>query len=372
VSQKFDCPLGCGAQADGAALGHAPPGLPGTEQVPRELMAGAYRYTCPRCSEFALSILDDHWLTGPRETLSPEGARERDRVLAHGAQIRPLLREASIRNLPAPWLQLRKGAYWPLNPCPPPNVSPVYVWEFLDRWPRTIRERLDRALANLGGLSPVLGTRLPLEPGDRESILFARNDDEAYYIVEALRAAGSIEGDISMGWRADVTVSPAGWDRISALESGAERSSRNPAFVAMWFGAADGQPETTEFMSSLFERQIKAALKRAGYRAERVDLVPNNDFVMDKIIGMIRAAPFVVADFTGNRNGVYFEAGFARGLGIPVLHTCRTTHFAQAHFDVQQIATTVWDSPEELAEKLYWRVMGSLGAGPYVERTEEQ
>ena len=36
---------------------------------------------------------------------------------------------------------------------------------------------------------------------------------------------------------------------------------------------------------------------------------------MDRIIAQIRASKFVVADFTRNRGGVYYEAGFALGLG---------------------------------------------------------
>lgn len=35
----------------------------------------------------------------------------------------------------------------------------------------------------------------------------------------------------------------------------------------------------------------------------------------DEIIGEIRRSAFIVADFTGHRGGVYFEAGFAMGLG---------------------------------------------------------
>ena len=38
--------------------------------------------------------------------------------------------------------------------------------------------------------------------------------------------------------------------------------------------------------------------------------------------GRPRHGGLVVADFTGHRGGVYFEAGFARGLGIPVVWTC--------------------------------------------------
>ena len=31
----------------------------------------------------------------------------------------------------------------------------------------------------------------------------------------------------------------------------------------------------------------------------------------------------MVCDLTGYRGGVYFEAGFASGLGLPVIYTCR-------------------------------------------------
>jgi hypothetical protein len=37
----------------------------------------------------------------------------------------------------------------------------------------------------------------------------------------------------------------------------------------------------------------------------------------------IRRSRFVVADYTGQRNGVYFEAGFGLGLGLVVIPTCR-------------------------------------------------
>jgi len=132
----------------------------------------------------------------------------------------------------------------------------------------------------------------------------------------------------------------------------------------MWFGD-DSSNESRAFMQDLYENHVRSAIENAGYHCDRVDLIPHNDFIMDKVLGMIRLAPFVVADYTGNRNGVYFEAGFARGLGIPVIHTCRADHFERAHFDIKQINTITWSEPEELAEKLYHRIAGTLGLGPY-------
>jgi nucleoside 2-deoxyribosyltransferase len=85
---------------------------------------------------------------------------------------------------------------------------------------------------------------------------------------------------------------------------------------------------------------------------------------MDKILGDIRMAPFVVADFTGHRNGVYLEAGFARGLGLPVIHTCRSDELDNAHFDTAQLNHVVWTTPDELRSKLFHRIAGTIGLGP--------
>ena len=41
----------------------------------------------------------------------------------------------------------------------------------------------------------------------------------------------------------------------------------------------------------------------------------------------IRKSKFLIADFTGQRGGVYYEAGFAYGLGLPVIWTCRKDWF---------------------------------------------
>lgn len=72
----------------------------------------------------------------------------------------------------------------------------------------------------------------------------------------------------------------------------------------------------------------------------------------------------MIADFTGNRNGVYFEAGFAMGLGIPVIWTCRKDHIDNVHFDTRQYNHIVWETPEELREKLTYRIEATIPNRP--------
>jgi len=60
------------------------------------------------------------------------------------------------------------------------------------------------------------------------------------------------------------------------------------------------------------------------------------------------------------RGGVYFEAGFAMGLGIPVIWTVRKDQIEQVHFDTRQYNHIVYDSPEDLKQKLCNRIRATI------------
>ena len=84
----------------------------------------------------------------------------------------------------------------------------------------------------------------------------------------------------------------------------------------------------------------------------------------DEIIARIRASAFVIADFTEHSPGVYFEAGFALGFGLPVIWTCRKDHMKKLHFDTRQYNCIDWEAPEELAARLQPRIEAIAGKGP--------
>jgi nucleoside 2-deoxyribosyltransferase len=56
----------------------------------------------------------------------------------------------------------------------------------------------------------------------------------------------------------------------------------------------------------------------------------------------------VLADLTHARPSVYFEVGYAQGLGVPLLLTCRKDHYraahdnARVHFDLEQYKISFW------------------------------
>jgi hypothetical protein len=108
-------------------------------------------------------------------------------------------------------------------------------------------------------------------------------------------------------------------------------------------------------------------------QAVRVDVVEHNEKVCDRILAETRKAQFVVADFSMHRQNVYFEAGFAFGLGRPVIWMCRKEDFddAKMYFDTRQYNHIVWDTSADLRVKLRNRSnhfevrSASLWAVPY-------
>jgi len=103
---------------------------------------------------------------------------------------------------------------------------------------------------------------------------------------------------------------------------------------------------------NIYEKGIVPALEANGYDPVRVDRIHFNDKIDDRIIAEIRKSGLLIADFTGHRGGVYFEAGFALGLGIDVIFTCRADDIEKAHFDTRQYNHITWTDTDDLYTQL--------------------
>lgn len=157
------------------------------------------------------------------------------------------------------------------------------------------------------------------------------------------------------GW--DYTeLSPTlrGWSEFeSQTKTG---SGGKVAIIAMKFG----DPELDGFVDSV----VKPAVVEAGYQVERVSDRPRAG-VIDQVMRMkIRDAPFVLADLTHDNNGAYWEAGFAEGLGKPVIYLCHKDKWAttKSHFDTNHCETVMWhaDGAAEFQERLVAVIRNSM------------
>lgn len=86
----------------------------------------------------------------------------------------------------------------------------------------------------------------------------------------------------------------------------------------------------------------------------------HNNNICDEIIAEIRRSKFLIADFTGQRGGVYFEAGFAYGLGLPVIWTCKKDDVSNLHFDINHYNFILWEKSEDLCTNLCNRILATI------------
>jgi hypothetical protein len=152
-------------------------------------------------------------------------------------------------------------------------------------------------------------------------------------------------------------LTPTGWERFETLNT--KIIASHQAFVAMWFNAS---------MTDAYNNGFGPAVTASGYKPFRIDNKEHVNKIDDEIIAEIRRSRFLVSDFTCEpekpRGGVYFEAGFAMGIGIPVIWTCRDTSINDLHFDTRQYNHIVWKDAADLKSQLQNRIGAVLGDGP--------
>ena len=187
------------------------------------------------------------------------------------------------------------------------------------------------------------------------------DDSEWDFILQSLRSfpvplIHFPDGPVFSSTGGFVQISERGWELLETRP----RATGSVGFVAMKFND----------MNHVYAA-IAEGITRAGYKPTRIDQEDYIGGVMDQIVVKIRESRFVVADFTGNRGGVYYEAGFAFGLSLPTFMLCRSDHLDgkdRVHFDVQHLNLLKWEEGKlaDLSARLEARIVAVLGRGPVV------
>jgi hypothetical protein len=254
-----------------------------------------------------------------------------------------------------------------------PEISSTTLDEATKRRPLSVHDRADALLRYLGAKSDLLGTVVKFyaldntkAPGTANELLAwtaSRQIPEVITLAEYCGEAGWIEHRAtertgsSQNTVHELMLRPPGYARLAELDG--INSGSKQAFVAMWFD---------DTMKAAYDDGIGPAIREAGYEPMRIDRKDHNNKIDDEIIAEIRRSRFLVADFTqgdaGARGGVYYEAGFAHGLNLPVIFTCRADAIGKVHFDTRQYNHITWENPKELKERLAKRISATLGDGP--------
>jgi nucleoside 2-deoxyribosyltransferase len=139
-------------------------------------------------------------------------------------------------------------------------------------------------------------------------------------------------------------------------------SHSTTAFMAMQF--------SNKKLQEFYEKHIKEAVSKTGYKIEKVDENPEKDENINiDIMLKIRSSKFVIVDLSDSNNGAYWEAGYAKGLGKKVIYIfdkskwnekdeecekCKKNLTNKPHFDVDRNRFLFWDAtdPDNFCDKL--------------------
>jgi nucleoside 2-deoxyribosyltransferase len=260
-------------------------------------------------------------------------------------------------------------------------------FEFVQRIPApTVPQKADKLLRFIAQMHPYAGEefQIPSEATERLLVIIAGYSQEMYDEEPAFfEECDILLPYIAVSWSRNVeeflfilkrqlrgkddyfiqeggappffSITPQGWTHLESLDSPTTETAK--AFVAMWFNP------TTE---QLWKEALRDGIYAAGYEPIRMDAVEHSNKIDDEIIAQIRAAKFVVADFTGQRGGVYFEAGFALGLGKRVIWCVEDSDLKNIHFDNRQYNFLRWkaDNVSSFKHALQHRIEALFGKGP--------
>jgi hypothetical protein len=252
--------------------------------------------------------------------------------------------------------QHRLGERWPL-------ITPKIIEEVRRRQPMPINQRAEMLLVQIQTRLKTIGDTIKMPPAGQDEMLLAWTEsvkmNEVSYLFDFLERLAWVERKKpeSPDGTKEYNITPQGYLRLEDIAKKPVDSKQ--AFVAMWFD---------DSMGEAYENGIAPGIRDAGYEPVRIDGKEHNNKIDDEIIAEIRRSRFLVADFTqgetGARGGVYYEAGFAHGLNIPVIFTCRKDVIDKVHFDTRQYNHIAWETHEELSKRLSQRISATIGDGP--------
>jgi hypothetical protein len=151
-------------------------------------------------------------------------------------------------------------------------------------------------------------------------------------------------------------VNGPGWRERPFIDdgevAGTQDQDEHLCFVIMSFSL-------NPILQDFYAKAIKPTVEGLGYRCERVDEQEFNDSIRTRILMNIKKAKFLVADVTEARPNCYYELGVAHSLNKEVIHLANSSD--DIHFDANDFNFIIYSRIDELASKLYERIVATVG-----------
>jgi len=214
-------------------------------------------------------------------------------------------------------------------------------------------EQVESLLLWLGDELASPGREVTVDPKPLTAIIGALDESGFNFIVNELVSQDLLTMRHVAGFgKAQLTF--AGWQKYQDLKRSYSESRKG--FMAMAF--------SNETLRRIFVEHFKPASQAAGFNLVRIDDAPPAGLIDVRLQNEIRTSRFLVADLTDHNPGAYWEAGFAHGLGLPVIYTCEDKMFKDpgTHFDTNHFHTIRWnaENPAEAANRLRDTIRATL------------
>lgn len=195
------------------------------------------------------------------------------------------------------------------------------------------------------------------------SIIGATDKENVRYIITHLKDNGLINTYIDSGSDFQGHLTFGGWERYDELLHSNKDSKL--AFMAMQFNNVT--------LTKIFNDVIKKAVDDTGFKIHKLDEAHRAGSIDDKLRVEIRRSRFIISDLTDDNNGAYWEAGFAEGLGMPVIYICEENKFNEkkTHFDTNHHLTVLWKDDEESLKKFAEELKDTIRETLHVEADME-
>jgi len=267
--------------------------------------------TCPRCGKYQMTDIVAGYLSRELNTVSKVA------VLSHSIYKMQRNKEQEFPLLD--WDIIQRCL---ANPLPKPT------------------EQMNSFIFWLGDNTPSFGEELDVNGLTMQAEISAGTQEGVGAVVDYLVERGFVEHkkittakDEPLQFKLKLKM--AGWEYYEKLKQGNIASRK--AFMAMQYGDKE--------LDEIVEKYFRPAVKATGLVLYRLDDAPKAGLIDDHLKIEIRTSRILIADLTHENRGAYWEAGFAEGLGKPVIYTCEASKFDKqyTHFDTNHHTTIKWD-----------------------------
>ena len=230
-------------------------------------------------------------------------------------------------------------------------VNFINIAERIPSYPLTVNEVAYRALLNLSIFAPHYGDII-FSDFHLRRLYFEHdgNTGSKSGVLLMLKDMGLLNRTSGYTYR----ITAKGWEKIDELHH--KEAEIRQGFIAMSF-AEEMRP---------IREAIKRAITESGYAFYISDEQEHNNQIVPEMFYEIGRSKFVVVDVTEPNLGAYYEAGYAQALGKQVIVCGRKAErdspdkAKQPHFDIAQKQAVVWETEDDLVQKLKRRIEATI------------